>query len=66
MKDEPTLDQIEDYHDNESIEKRRTVKLVVLFCIVLGIVYSIVKFNYSVDNDYIGTVNNPGINISND
>ena len=65
MKNEPTLDQIEDYNNKESSKKRNTVRLVVLFCISVGIAYSIFKYNYSGQNDYIGTKENPGINISN-
>lgn len=65
MKNEPTLDQIDDYNNNESPQKRRTVRLVVLFLLVVGIAYSIVKYNYSVEDDYIGTENKPGINIPN-
>ncbi|MGB3750863.1 MAG: hypothetical protein WA945_04800 [Arcobacteraceae bacterium] len=65
MKNEPTLEQIDDYNNNESPQKRRTVRLVVLFLLVVGIAYSIVKYNYSVEDDYIGTENTPGINIPN-
>jgi hypothetical protein len=65
MENEPTLDQIDDYNNNESPKKRNTVRLVVLFCIVVGIVYSITKYNYSNESDYIGTKSNPGINIPN-
>ena len=65
MNTEPTLDQIDDYNDNESPKKRKTVRLIVLFLIVIGISYSIVKYNNSQTNDYIGTKENPGINIPN-
>jgi len=65
MKNEPSLNQIEDYDNNESPQKRKTVRLVVLFCIVVGIVYAITKYNYSQESDYIGTVEQPGINIIN-
>ncbi|MDC0932730.1 hypothetical protein OAR97_02675 [Arcobacteraceae bacterium] len=65
MKNEPTLDQIDDYNDQESPTKRKTVKLVVLFCIVVGIAYSVIKYNYSTPSDYIGTKEQPGINIIN-
>jgi len=65
MKDEPTLDQIDDYNNNETPQKRRTVRLVVLFLLVVGIAYSIAKYNYSNEEDYIGTENKPGISITN-
>jgi len=65
MNDEPTLDQIDDYNNNESPQKRRTVRLVVLFLVVVGIAYGIVKYNNMQESDYIGTENQPGINITN-
>ena len=34
MENEPSLDQIDDYNNNESPEKRKTIKLVILF--ILG------------------------------
>lgn len=65
MKNEPSLEQIDDYNNNESPEKRNTVRLVVLFCIAVGIIYGIAKYNYSTPDDYVGTKNNPGINTTN-
>jgi len=65
MKNEPTLGKIDDYNNNESPEKRKTVRLVVLFCIIVGIVYSIAKYSNNSESDYIGTVEQPGINIIN-
>jgi hypothetical protein len=65
MENEPTLEKIEDYNNNESPQKRKTVRLVVLFCIVVGIVYSISISNNDSTNDYVGTKDNPGINIIN-
>ena len=65
MKNEPSLDQIDDYNNQETPQKRNTVWLVVLFCIAVGIVYSIVKYNYNTESDYVGTEDTPGINIIN-
>ena len=65
MNTEPTLDQIDDYNGNESPKKRKTVRLIVLFLIVVGIAYSITKYNNSQESDYIGTQDNPGITIPN-
>jgi len=65
MNNEPSLDQIDDYNGNESPKKRNIVRLVVLFCLTVGIVYSISKYYYSEESDYIGTKDNPGINIPN-
>lgn len=61
---EPTLEQIEDYNNNESTEKRNTVKLVVIGILVLGAVYSFIKFSYNNVDDYIGTSEQPGFNTS--
>lgn len=65
MNNEPTLDQIDDYNGNESPKKRKTVRLIVLFLIIVGITYSITKYNNSQEGDYIGTKENPGINVPN-
>ena len=65
MNIEPTLDQIDDYNGNESPKKRKTVRLIVLFCIVVALAYSITKYNNTQESDYIGTKENPGINIPN-
>ena len=66
MQTEPTLNQIDDYNGNESTSKRKTINLVILFCIVVSIAYGIIKFNYNSVDDYIGTQNQPGINTTND
>lgn len=57
----PSLDKIDDYNGTESKEKKNIVKLVVVFCLVVGAVFSYLKYTSSVD-DYIGTEENPGIN----
>lgn len=64
MNNEPKLDDIEDYNDNESPQKRKTVQLVILFLIVISIVYGFIKFNYNSVDEYIGTTDKPGINTS--
>ncbi|MEA3512584.1 MAG: hypothetical protein U9R37_03185 [Campylobacterota bacterium] len=62
MENEPTLEQIDDYNDNESPEKRRTIKLVILFLIVVSVVYGLFKFSYNSVDEYVGTPDKPGIN----
>lgn len=62
LNNEPTLEQIEDYNDNESNEKRTIIKLVVLFLIAVGIIYGTIKYSFDGVNDYVGTPQNPGIN----
>lgn len=36
---EPSLDQIEDYNDHESPKKRKTVLIVIIGLILLGIIF---------------------------
>lgn len=60
LNDEPSLDKIDDYNGTESGEKKNTVKLVVLFCLLVGAVFAYLKYT-SAPNDYIGTKENPGI-----
>lgn len=35
-KGEPSLEKIDDYNGNESKQKRNTVRLVIIFCLVVG------------------------------
>ncbi|MBD3841808.1 MAG: hypothetical protein IE909_07980 [Campylobacterales bacterium] len=66
LKNEPTLEQIDDYNGNESKEKRNTVRLVVIGIILIGAIYSYMKYNYTVVEDYVGTPEKPGINTAKD
>ena len=59
---EPSLDQIDDYNDNESPQKRRTIYLVILLILIVGAIYTGFKYAYSDVEEYIGTEQNPGIN----
>jgi len=43
MNNEPRLEEIEDYNNQESDEKRRTIYLVILGLVAVGIIYSLVK-----------------------
>ena len=61
MNGEPTMDQIDDYNNNESAEKRTTIRLVILGLIAVGVVYAGIKFTFSDVDDYVGTQDNPGI-----
>lgn len=64
LEGEPSLEQIDDYDNNETPEKRRTVRLVIIGILVIGVIYALVKYNFSTPDDYIGTPENPGINTS--
>ena len=63
MDDELSLDKIDDYNNKESKQKRNTVRLVVLFCILVGAVFAYLKYT-NVPDDYIGTKDAPGIDVS--
>ncbi|AXH11767.1 hypothetical protein [Halarcobacter bivalviorum] len=63
MDDELSLEKIDDYNNKESKQKRNTVRLVVIFCLLVGAVLAYMKYNSQVD-DYVGTKDAPGINTS--
>jgi len=58
---EPSLDQIDDYNGNESVQKRKTINNVIILCLVMGAILVGIKI-YTYDNsDYVGTKDKPGI-----
>ena len=60
MDDELSLDKIDDYNGTETKEKRNTVRIVVIFCLLIGAILAYTKYTSEVD-DYIGTKEAPGI-----
>ena len=58
---EPSLNKIDDYNGNESKQKRNIVRLVVIFCLIVGGIFAYLKTT-SVPNDYVGTQEKSGIN----
>ena len=64
MNDEPSLDKIDDFNGKESKDKRNTVRLVIIGLLIFGAVYSFFKYNNSQVNDYVGTPEKPGIDIT--
>ena len=64
MQGEPSLEQMDDYNNNESPNKRRTINLVIIGLLVVGVLYALLKYSFSTPSDYIGTPENPGINTS--
>ncbi len=60
MDDELSLEKIDDYKGTESKEKRTIVKLVIIFCIIIGAIIGFLKYNNQFD-DYIGTKEAQGI-----
>lgn len=63
LKNEPSNEKIEDYDGKESKEKKNTVRLVVIFCLVVGAIFAYIKTT-SMPDDYVGTADQPGINTS--
>jgi len=59
-KGEPSLEKIDDYNGNESKQKRNIVRLVVIFCLVVGGTFAYLK-STSTSTDYVGTPEQPGI-----
>ncbi len=40
---EPSLERIDDYNGNESKQKRNIVRLVVIFCLIVGGIFTYLK-----------------------
>lgn len=59
-KGEPSLEKIDDYNGNESKQKRNTVRLVIIFCLIVGGIFAYLKSS-STTTDYVGTQEQPGI-----
>jgi hypothetical protein len=51
-KGEPSLEKIDDYNGNESRQKRNTVRFVIVFCLIIGGIFTYMK-NNSKSNDQI-------------
>lgn len=60
LDDELSLEKIDDYNNKESSEKRNIVRLVVVFCLIVGGVLAYIKSGSTYD-DYEGTKEAPGI-----
>jgi len=61
---EPTLDTIDDYNNQETPEKRKTIRLIIGGLFVFAIILSYIKISNDTVSDYIGTAENPGINVT--
>jgi len=61
---EPTLDIIDDYNNQETPEKRKTICLIIGGLFVFAIILSYIKISNDTVSDYIGTAENPGIDIA--
>jgi len=63
MESEPTLSSIDDYDNNESPKKRKTVYMIIAGLVLFSIVLGVIKVTKNKVSDYIGTPENPGIDI---
>lgn len=63
LDNEPSLEKIDDYDGEESNQKRNTVKLVIILCLVVGAFFAYLK-STSTPDDYVGTPEKPAINTS--
>ncbi len=62
LKDEPTLESIDDYNNQESPQKRKTVRLIIIGLLAISALsYAMLKSYDTMPNDYIGTPQKPGI-----
>jgi len=61
LTNEPTMDTIDDYHNQESKEKRKSIRMIILGLIVFGGLLSYIRVTNNTVSDYIGTPENPGI-----
>jgi len=60
---EPTLEQLDDYNNNESKEKRWTIRLIIFGIVVAGGAYSYLVTSSEMPKDYIGTAESPGMGV---
>ena len=62
LENEPTLENIDDYNNQESPQKRKTIYLIVIGLLAISALsYALLKSYNTLPNDYIGTPENPGI-----
>ncbi|HIQ46940.1 MAG TPA: hypothetical protein EYH57_04885 [Sulfurovum sp.] len=64
LNNEPTLRTIDDYNNKESSRKRKTIRLVILGLVLFAGLLSYIKMTNNTVSDYIGTPDNPGINVT--
>jgi len=61
---EPTLDTIDDYNNQETPEKRKSIRLIIGGLVVFAALLSYIKISNDTVSDYIGTAENPGIDVA--
>jgi len=63
LENEPAMQYIDDYNNQESPQKRKTVRLIILGLVLFSGLMTYIKLNNDTVSDYIGTEQNPGIQI---
>ena len=62
LQNEPTLESIDDYNNQESPQKRKAIYLIIIGLVTISALsYALFKTYNTLPNDYIGTPENPGI-----
>jgi len=61
---EPTLDTIDDYNNQETPTKRKTIRLIIGGLLVFAALLSYIKISNDTVSDYIGTAKNLGIDVT--
>ena len=64
IENEPTLNSIDDYENNESPKKRKMIRLIIGGLLMFAIVFGTIKIMNNKVSDYVGTPENPGIDMS--
>jgi len=64
LSNEPTMENIDDYNNQESAQKRKSIRLIIVGLVLLAGLLSYVKMTHNTVSDYIGTPDNPGINVT--
>ena len=63
LENEPTMQHIDDYNNQESPQKRKTVRLIILGLVLFSGLMTYIKLTNDTVSDYIGTTQNPGIQV---
>jgi len=56
VSNEPTLESIEDYHGQESKEKREVIWLVIFSGLLIGVIYTYISLNSTVSDKIPNTI----------